>query len=111
MPISYVDAYKFATDLLKRSLLTTSDFTQLNDNSYDAEEWATWRQQIRDLVLTDDDGWFEFPDPPNDSLGAYLRDYLFDAHLLGLKDEQMEINYEELKSIGMAYDESNGNTL
>jgi hypothetical protein len=107
MEVSYSSSLSFAINLLKRSLLMTSDFTQLGDNSYDADEWGAWRNQIRELVLNYEDGWLEFPDPPNDSLGMYIRESLFDAHLLGQKVEHMELSYEELKLLGMTNDAAN----
>jgi len=45
-------------------LLFTSDWTQLPDAPCDAEAWAAYRQQLRDLPANPNWPNVEFPDPP-----------------------------------------------
>jgi hypothetical protein len=51
--------------ILRNGALKASDWTQLSDASVDADAWATYRQELRDLPAS----WtpadtVELPDPP-----------------------------------------------
>jgi hypothetical protein len=52
------------TTQLRNWLLLMSDWTQLPDAPCDAQAWADYRQQLRDLPA--DPNWpvADFPDPP-----------------------------------------------
>lgn len=50
----------------RNKMLTESDWTQLPDSPLEQEKkaaWAEYRQQLRDIVITDPDS-FTFPQPP-----------------------------------------------
>ena len=70
---SRIDAEHYETTVLpsevrkeRNKLLQESDWTQVSDSKVDKEEWATYRQALRDI--TEQDGFpvnVVFPDKPS----------------------------------------------